>query len=279
MLYTMVYTNSQGESLTFSRETGLWITDFDLLTGLEIDVGTSQSINQVGVTVESQLVGAKTSTIKGFIQGDSTATKRRMLSVIRPMDNATITVNGEYQIDVVVASTPLLERERSFAQWEFSVTAPYPFWRKAAATVTPMSGLVGMFRFPWNITQTYTFGKRLESFFTNVTNGGQVATYFDLVMDAESTVVNPVILNVGTGDFLKLNKTLEMGERVTISIKPDSLSAESSEEGDIEGLIDIESTLFSIPPGDTILKYDADSGREALNLSIRFTDKFAGVVV
>lgn len=279
MLYTMKYTNARGQSITFSRSQRLWISKFDLLSGTSVTLSTSQSINQVGASVESQVVEPKTSTIKGFIQGNGKALKQKIIDTIVPLETGRIVVNGAYAIDVYVAESPIVDLEARFPYFEFSVTAPYPFWEKIQKTSVAMSGLVGRFKFPWNITEDYKFGERISSYFTSVNNGGHVPTFYSIEIVADGVATNPIIEDALTGSFLKLNKTLEIGERVYIDVKPDSLTATSSIDGDIEGLIDIESELFSLPVGSTILKYDAESGRENLNVTLKYSDKLAGVVV
>lgn len=279
MLYKMKYTNSRGQSITFSRAQGLWISEFSLLSGTEVTLSTSQSINQVGASVESQVVEPKTSTVKGFIQGDGKTQKQRIIDTVIPLDVGKIVVNDEYSIDVYVEESPIVDLETRFPRFEFSVTAAYPFWERTVKTSVAMSGLFGLFKFPWNITETYKFGEMVNSYFTSINNGGHVPTFYSIEIVSNGTTVNPVISNALTGSFIKLNKTLTVGERINIDVKPDSLSVVSSTDGDIEGLIDIESDLFSLPVGDTTLKYDADSGRENLAVTLKYSDKLAGVVV
>ena len=279
MLYKMKYTNSRGHSITFSREQGLWVSEFSLLSGTEVTLSTSQSINQVGASVESQVVEPKTSTIKGFIQGNGKTQKHNIINTIIPLDAGTIVVNDEYSIDVYVEESPIVDLETRFPRFEFSVTAPYPFWERTLKTTVAMSGIFGMFRFPWNITETYKFGEMVESYFTSANNKGHIPTFYSIEIVSNGTTVNPVISDALTGSFIKLNKTLTVGERVNIDIRPDSLTAISSIDGDIEGLIDIESDLFTLPVGGTILKYDAEEGRTNLAVTLKYSDKLAGVVV
>lgn len=278
MLYTVEYINERGGSITFSRQQGLLLTSFPLLSGLPVTVSTSQSISQIGGTVDSQLIDPHASTIKGFIRGDGTDGKRKLLSVIRPMEKGTIIVNDQYSIEVYVTETPTVDLERQFPRFEFGVIAPFPFWQRTAETAMALAGIEGKFTFPWSFA-SYTFGAAITSFFTNIFNGGQAPAFFDLQISATGAAADPYFMDIGTGDFLKLNKSLIPGEQINISVKPDSISAISSVSGDIEGLIDIESSLFSLRPGDNVIKYDAADGRENLNIYIRFSEKFAGVVV
>lgn len=279
MQYTMQYISATGDSVTFSLKSGLIITDFSLLSGLPVTISTSQSISQIGGTVESQLIDPRSSTIKGFIRGNGVEGKRRLLSVIRPLEKAKILVNGQYSMDVYVSDTPAVERENMFPQFEFGVTAPYPFWQSTAETAVPMAGIAGRFQFPWNLTQPYKFGDLISSYFTSIYNAGQVPTGFELEIYASGAAENPRFEDIETGDMLKINKSLDAGERITISTTNDGLTAISNVAGDIEGLIDIDSTLFSLRSGDNVIRYDADSGRENLTVSIRFSNKYAGVVV
>lgn len=279
MLYKMKYTNGRGQSITFSRAQGLWISEFSLLSGIPVNLSTSQSINQIGASVESQVVEPKTSTVKGFVQGDGKTLKQRIINTVIPLDTGKIVVNDEYSIDVYVEESPIVDLEIKFPRFEFSVTAAYPFWERTTKTSVAMSGLFGMFRFPWNITEEYKFGEMVESYFTSINNKGHVPTFYSIEIVANGTTVNPVISDALTGSFIKLNKTLTAGERINIDAMPDSLKVVSSIDGDIEGLIDIESDLFSLPVGSTTLKYDAEEGRANLAVTLKYSDKLAGVVV
>lgn len=279
MLYKMKYTNGRGQSITFSRAQGLWISEFSLLSGIPVNLSTSQSINQIGASVESQVVEPKTSTVKGFIQGNGKTLKQQIVNTVIPLDTGKIVVNDEYSIDVYVEESPIVDLETRFPRFEFSVTAAYPFWERTTKTSVAMSGLLGMFRFPWNITEEYKFGEMVESYFTSINNKGHVPTFYSIEIVANGTTVNPVISDALTGSFIKLNKTLTAGERINIDVMPDSLKVVSSIDGDIEGLIDIESDLFSLPVGSTTLKYDAEEGRANLAVTLKYSDKLAGVVV
>ena len=279
MLYKMKYTNGRGQSITFSRQQGLWISEFSLLSGIPVNLSTSQSINQIGASVESQVVEPKTSTVKGFIQGNGKTLKQQIINTVIPLDTGKIVVNDEYSIDVYVEESPIVDLETKFPRFEFSVTAAYPFWERTTKTSVAMSGLFGMFRFPWNITEEYKFGEMVESYFTSINNKGHVPTFYSIEIVANGTTVNPVISDALTGSFIKLNKTLTAGERININAMPDSLKVVSSIDGDIEGLIDIESDLFSLPVGSTTLKYDAEEGRANLAVTLKYSDKLAGVVV
>lgn len=279
MKNVIVYKSSNRKSVEFSTRTGFFIKSFPLLSGLPVTVNTSQSIDQIGESVDSQIIPARSSTITGFIQGDGVERKKQLLDVIRPLDNATITVNNEYRINVVVSDAPTVSRENSFPEFDFGVTAAYPFWEKVSKNNTPVFGAMGVFKFPWNIAKPYQFGILVSSFFSTVVNGGQIPTFFDIDIHANGEASTPTFTNVSTGDFLKLNKSFSVGERVKISIKSDGVSATSSVVGDIQGLIDIESTLFSFPPGETIMKYDAEEGRENLTISLRLSNKYSGVVI
>ena len=279
MQHEIKYISGVGEEIVFSLQSGYIITDCPLLSGLPVTISTSQSISQIGGTVESQLIDPRTATIKGFIRGDGIPGKRRLLSVIRPLDKGRIVVNGEYYMDVYVSDTPTVQTVDKFPRFDFGVTAPYPFWQATTETVTPMAGISGQFKFPWNLTRPYRFGKLLSSYFTSVYNGGQAPAFFDLEIIASGEAKNPKFEDISTGSMLKINHTLVTGERILVSITSDGITASSSEVGDIEGLIDIDSTLFSLRVGDNVIRYDADSGRSNLTVSIRFSAKCAGVVV
>ena len=273
------YVNANGDSITFLYANGYLINKPTGIDTVEVNLSQAQGINQVGSTVESKTVQPRPVTISGIIAGeDQSARKEALTSVIRP-DLPGRLYADDYYLEVHVTATPVIEPKKKFAHFQFSLLAPYPYWQKANATAHPLYGVQKMFKFPWNISRAYQFGQLMEEQFRNVRNGGQLPVPFTVTFYARNDVVNPKITNVNTGEVMMLNKSLISGERVVVEITHDRTYVTSSVDGNIRGALDLDSTLFRLGVGDNVLKPEAESGLDQLEVQVNFATEIVGVTL
>ena len=96
---------------------------------------------------------------------------------------------------------------------------------------------------------------------------------------ARGDVVNPRITDVNTGKFLLIKKALSAGERVVVRITHDKTYVTSSVDGDVRGALSIKSTLNRLQVGDNLLKPDAESGNNQLEVNIDFATEIVGITL
>jgi hypothetical protein len=119
----------------------------------------------------------------------------------------------------------------------------------------------------------------METQFMNIRNGGQLPVPFTATFYAKNEVVNPKIIHANTGEILIVNKTMTAGERVVVEITHDRTYVTSSVDGNIRGALDLDSTLFRLGVGDNVLKPEADSGLNQLEVQINFATEIVGVAL
>lgn len=276
---TFRYVNANGGTLIFEYANGYLINKPSGIDTVAVNLSQAQGINQVGSTVESKTVQPRPVTISGIIVGaDQAARKSDLVSVVRP-DLAGKLYADDYCLNVHVTESPVIEAKDKFAHFQFSVTAPYPYWHKENASAMTLSGVQGLFKFPWNVSRAYKFGELIKTKFMNVRNNGQVPVPFTATFYAQNDVVNPKISDVSTGAELLVNKSMIPGERVVVEITHDRTYVTSSVDGDIRGALDLDSTLFRLGVGDNILKPDAGAGLDQLEVEIKFAAEIVGVTV
>lgn len=276
---TFRYVNENGGSITFDYAHGYLINKPNGIDVVSINLSQTQGINQVGGTVESKTVQPRPVTISGIICGGNER-KEALLSVIRP-DLAGKLYADDYCLNVHVTETPTIEAQKKFAHFQFSLNAPYPYWQKDKdkVTVATLSGVENKFKFPWNISKSYSFGETIQAKFINVKNNGQLPVPFIVTFSAQNEVVNPRITNVSTGETMILNKTLEADERVVVEITHDRTYVTSSIDGNVRGALDLESNLFRLYVGDNVLKPEAESGLDQLEVEVKFATEIVGVTL
>lgn len=272
------YVNEIG-TITFVYDFGFLINKPSGIDTVSVNLSMAQGINQVGSTVESKTVQSRPVSISGIIVGaDQSARKSELMSIIRP-DLPGKLYADDYYLNVYPTATPVIEARQKFAHFQFSITAPYPYWQKDNTVTQALSGVQRQFKFPWNISKPYRFGQWMETQFMNIYNGGQLPVPFTATFYAKNEVVNPKIIHVTTGETLILNKTMVTGERVVVEITHDRTYVTSSVDGNIRGALDLDSTLFRLVIGDNVLKPEADSGLNQLEVEINFATEIVGVTL
>lgn len=278
-MYYAKFINSKGDTFNFGYRHGN-IFDIDGLTGHDMNIAFSQGFNQIGETVEGVSIGGHIFEIKGRILGEATAQKRKMLSVFAPFESGKLIFEDKYFLECVVYKTPIIAVQKESPRFELVLTAPYPFWQKMTSENFIVGNYLPKFKFPVNYSEPHIFGIKDNSAFINVYNDGQIDAYYRLEFQTQSKTVNPSIINVNTQEFLKLNTTINQGEKFTVYRNGGRLLVEKESNGivtDAFSVLDEDSDLMSIRVGDNIIRNSADEGEDQLITTIIFNSAVVGV--
>lgn len=276
---TFRYVNENGGTLIFEYAHGYLINKPSGIDTVNVNLSHAQSINQVGSTVQSKTVQARPVTVSGIIVGgDQDEKKTQLMAVVRP-DLAGRLYADDYFLDVHVTATPTIEPKAKFAHFQFAVNAPYPYWQREQRTAQSLFGVRNLFKFPWNLSRAYKFGELQKMQFINVHNDGQIPVPYKVIFSAAANVENPRIVNVTTGEVLTLNKSMVPGETIVVETTHGVTHVVSSVDGSIRGALDLDSTLFRLSIGDNVLKPEAETGLDNLQVDIDYAPELAGVTV
>lgn len=273
------YVNDNGDSITFDFAGGYLINKPTGIDTVSVSLSQAKGINQTGATIQSRNVQPRPVNITGYLVGDAqTVGKEKLLSVVRPDIGGKLYAD-DYYLTVYPTATPNIEPKRWGAQFQFSLLAAYPYWCKDDSASVALAGIEPLFRFTWNISRAYQFGRLKRELFMNVLNRGQVPVPFTAVFSASGDVEKPKITHVATGKFLVVNKGLVNGERLTVQITHDRTYVTSSVDGDCRGALSLKSNLFQLEVGDNVLKPEAESGLDNLQVSVDFATEIVGIAL
>lgn len=276
---TFRYVNQNNASVTFEWEYGFLPEKPQGIDTLTISHSEAQGIDQVGSTIQSSNVQSRVVNMSGRIVGQNQLKrKEQLLSVIRP-DLSGRLYADDYYLEVRPSSTPTFEAREKNAQYQFSLLAAYPYWQRDDSAEATLSGVAKRFRFPWNVTRPYRFGEVVSALFINIVNSGQVPIPFTVTFKALDTVVNPKLIDAATNNYLLLNKTLVAGETVTIDITHDRTYVNSSVDGECRGALDLNSSFYRLAVGDNVIKPEAQSGKENLQVDIDYAVEVVGIAL
>lgn len=282
MSYTLTYT-SGGETIEFGADKAFILKAFSDPNVQNINFSTSNGANEIGSKIESQNVSSKTFSLTGMIRGRADKLKERLLRAVAPMQKGVLTYNGKLSIEVYPKTTPTIERYRDNPMFNFTLYAPYPFWRSASESVNEIVGFTRMFRFPWNISTTYRFSSYSAASYVNIYNKGTVPARWRAEFYAGVPMSNPKLLNVLTGAFVQVNKQMEIGEKIIIDTTGQELSVTGVGVDGIKSslfeYLDIDSNPFDLIVGDNLVQGTAATGGSNLQAKLYHFDYYAGVDV
>ena len=277
---TFRYINDFGGELVFDYAHGFLLNLPDGVDTISVNLSTAQGINQVGATVQAKQIQVRPITISGKIVGnDAQALKDSLVSVVRADVGGTLYAD-DWRIAVVVTATPTIGPEPMGASFQFSATAPYPYWVSNSEKASMITGITPGFRFPWNISRPYRFGTRAIGQYVVVPNKGQTDVPFVVeIVCLGSSASNVRIDNILTQEYLLLEKSLVEGEVVTINVTHYRTYVTSSVDGDCRGALTLESNLFQLHTGDNVWKASAGSGIDNLDIGVSYAEESGGITV
>lgn len=258
------------------------VFDIDPLSGVDVDIATSQGFQQIGETVENQSVRGLSRTITGTIFKNSLETAQMMLRYLPIFTTGKLYYNDDYYCNIVVSKTPYIkvdEKQRKFT-FTMMVYCNVPYWLDANRSDYVIGGYSKAFKFPV-IYDTHTFGVKNPSAFINCYNAGVIDVPYELQFTCITPVENPGIINVYTLQKLKFNLTLGIGEILTIRRENGILYVELDQSGTKSSVLSKlteDSDLFWINPGDNVLRLTADSNEDDLIGTISFNAAEIGVI-
>ena len=183
-----------------------------------------------------------------------------------------------------IDDAPIFKRKPIFEQFTVSLSCLNPFWREETETREDIATWIGGFEFPvpdgLELYDGWEIGYRQPSLIVNVYNSGDVKSGIRIEFRAIGAVTNPVLLNVDTREFIKLNISLVAGDVLTVSTGYGEKAVKLNRGGvitDAFRYLDVDSSYLQIAVGDNLFRYSADANAENLEVSIYHNNLYLGV--
>lgn len=265
----------------------------------EIDWGQVESqrqtykfINQTGVIVTSSTLETRQISITGWVVADSISTmnnrKKVLNGFVNPLQMIDIVTEDGYKISGLPESSikyPTNVKSNNEIMCEFMITlfCPDPMFHLAKDNISNIATWLPKFHFPLIIPKDkgIIMGLRSPSLIVNVNNNGHIECGMTITFTANGTVVNPSLVNVTTQEELKIIKTMQNGESITINTNDNNKYVDFSFGGITEAAfqyLDFENSVFlKLQKGDNLLRYNADEGLDNLNVKIVYSPAYLEV--
>lgn len=293
MIYEkLIYENERGESLALGVGCIYWCNvskDVDGISGVKNTVYKTNSMGQHGDTYVGQRIEARPIDIAGTIKETDKERahelRRKMVKILNPeLEGTLIYEFGDIRkrIKCRMSGQPKFFRKSVFTQFSFGLDCLNPFWLDMVETKQDIASWIPLFEFELEIPddEGIEFARREPSLIVDVYNEGDVKTGMRIEFRAMATLHNPMLINVNTREFIKVNREMKAGDVIVVNTEYGKKGAKLTRDGvtrDCYRSLDEETTFMQLDIGDNIFRYDADDGLDMLEVSIYHGDGYLGV--
>lgn len=284
MIESVVLKNTVlGTQIDINKSSGeYWLNEVDF-GQVESNVHTFKFIDQIGETVYNTTLGPRQIQISGWVAAwDSNSVsrmKRALNHFVNPKHLLEAYANDKkiqfYSRTSVVYSPTYKDNNEYISKFLITGYCAYPLFTDANEHTVSVASTTPLLRFPLVIPKDtgLLMGVRQPTLIAKVDNTGDLPVGYTIEFIAKGTVVNPIITDIGSQMFIKLNKTMKSGESIIVDTR----------EGfrRIRGVINgVESNYFkyrtydsrwlTLESGINYIRYNADEGVSALEVTIKF---------
>lgn len=279
------YTNSSGESITLRQSRPYFLTKIDGTGSLRQTVNTFKAPQQDGAFYISSTLDMRNITLEGTIVAsspdDAYAKRERFLKIFSPKKNGTL-VYRKRRIACVVEEAGFTASSRERAPNFFiSLLCPSPFFEALEEIREELASWLAQFSFELDIPESgMEFGLRQPSQIITVDNTGDISCGCVIIFQALGTVTNPELMNLDSGEYVRLNTTMDADTQLRIYTHfagKRVLSVSGQAVSNAFSILDTGSTFLQLNAGRNLLRYNASSNMDLLEVSIYYRPQFLGV--
>lgn len=281
----LTYTNAGGESITLKQSRPYFLTKIDGTGNVRQTVNTFKAPKQDGDFYISSTLDMRNITLEGTIIAntpDETYTRRqRFLQIFSPKLRGTLLYRGRQIACVVEEAGFTVSTRQRIPNFFVSLLCPSPFFEMPDEVRQELASWIPLFEFALEIPQNgIELGMRQPNQIITVDNIGDVSCGCEIVFRALGTVTNPELLNMDTGEYIRLLTTMSAGDELQVYTHfagKRVLSVNGSTVTNAFSLLDTGSVFFQLAKGINTLRYDTSVNMELLEVSIFYRPQFLGV--
>ncbi len=278
----LTYTNQNGASLTLRQAKPYFLQRLDGTGGVRQTVNTFRAPEQDGTFYISSALDMRNITIEGTLVAKTPAEaherQRQFLQVFSPKQRGVLIYRGRQIACVVEEAAFVVSSRERIPGFFVSLLCPSPFFEAMTEVREELALWESAFAFELEIPASgIEFGVRQPSQIITVENPGDVPCGCTIIFRALGSVQNPELLNMDTGEFVRLLAAVNAGDEYRVHTHfagKRVLKIAGETETNAFNLLDTGSAFFQLAPGVNTLRYNADSNMELLECSIYFRPQF-----
>ena len=279
----MTFINSRGEGVVLGNDWPYIVTKIEGTGAVPIDIQTQKSPFQDGVSYIDNVLEPRPISIELMVvagnQAEMAERRRALINIFNPKLGPGKLIyelgNSKKEIDAISELAPVFPHAGDFSDVMqpglIQLFCPSPFWLDVFETSKEIVTWIGGLKFPLVLPTKFSLaGQRI----VNIINDGDIET--PVIIEIRGTANNPKIANKTTGEFIKINRTLLIGDVLTITTHFGNKRVEINGTNALH-YIDLASTFFNLHPGDNVIEFSSESVNDDAGIKISFKRRYVGV--
>lgn len=278
----IVFRFSKGEEKLVLDEPDFGVTEYSGIEATDYELEKSVNSNFIGERLKRKKVLSRPIEISADYLGSDELKSDKRQELIRffsPFSSGTLTVNYlgvEREIEYEVESFQI-ESQNVCDMLEFKVelSCMDPIFQDIVQTGETISTWVK--GWAWKFTLPFKLKERGEPK-KNVFNSGHTEAPLEIYFHGPA--VNPKIMNLSTGEFIRIKRELTSDDILYINTAFGQKKVEIIRGGvstDAFDYIDLQSVFFSLQVGDNMLEYTSENGLDPQSVEVRYKNRYIGV--
>lgn len=282
--FTLTAERQDGERLTLTQLHSAYTVTYSGFGPVAAEVATSPMGMANGSKINSARRGGRNIVLYVTIHGNVEQNRLRLHRFFTPGHPVKLYYrNGSRDVytEGVVESAPD-DQFTNVQTVQVSILCESPYWAGAQEIVQDITNVVSGFSFPFAIPAAgVPFSSIVSYEYVNMHNGGDEPSGFIVTIFAREDVTAPVIYNVITNEALRVTGVLKKGHTMTINTNTGSKRVTITDPaGVVTNAIhrkQAASKWLQLAAGDNYIAYAAESGEDAMLVTLRHRDLYVGV--
>lgn len=283
-MYNLSIKNSKGDILNLMPSDIYTVTAFTGLDPVNATVATSSNVNCDGEVFTSVYVGKRNITIDMVLEHDVEVSRLDLYKYFQPKSIVKLMYkNGNRDIwvnTVVEDITPVMDANPQSIQ--IVLLAERPYLNSTYKSVDNANSVTDNLEFPLSIEDDAPIEFGIFEYPVNISvmNNGEVREGMDIYLTASGTVVNPIIYNIETKEFIGFDFTMLYGDEIYINTRTGEkkvILIRDAKRSNLINSIKKNITWLQNGVGENVYTYDCDSGIDLLTVRFEHNDLFIGV--
>lgn len=286
----LIYENERGMKVELKNSRPFILTKIEGIGGLNSEIIETRVPYQDGSSYHNSRLEPRIITIYGGIMGaDKTnryARREELIKTFNPKLLGKLTYKNDYlerSIDCRVQVAPVWNNGvKRLQEFMIQLYCNNPFFFDLIEDKEEIALWRSTWEFPVEISEEgMEFGYREMDLITNIYNKGDVSCGMRIEFHASAFVDKPSLINVYTREHIKVNRSLDTGDRLVITTGFGNNTVRIYRvDGTVENAlhyITLDSEFLLLGVGDNVIQYDAESGKDNLDVSIYHKPMYLGV--
>lgn len=283
-MFTLTAERPDGERLTLTGMHSAYTVEYAGLDAVGADVATSALGMADGDKINSARRGKRNIVLTVTIHGNVEQNRIRLHHFFTPGHMIKLYYkNGSRDVYTEgVIETATVNQFTQRQQMQISILCPSPYLIGAREIVQDISNVVDGFSFPFSIAEAgVPFSELVSNDYADLYNSGDEPTGFIASIFAREDVTGPILYNAITNEAFRVTGVLEKGHTLTINTTTGSKRITiTSPAGVVTNILHRKqagSVWLQLQAGSNYIAYAAESGSDAMLVTLRHNNLYVGV--